>query len=205
MESNFKKASSSRLWLLKCCKNKNSYDMKIYFHLMKIILYLIKYILIISPFFHDNKKYFHSIKIILYLIKHIFILSPFFPWYQNIFLFNQNKFLFNKIYFHYITLFSITSKYIFIQSYFFHSSKICFYYTNFSLNTFLVSISGLPFVFTKVRILLSVCKLNKSTRMWILINPFMNEVPIIWKPVYWLAEQIEGLVSIWWGPPSWKI
>ena len=29
---------------------------------------------------------------------------------------------------------------------------------NLSLNTFLVSISGLPFVFTKVRILLSACK-----------------------------------------------
>ena len=41
---------------------------------------------------------------------------------------------------------------------------------NFSLNTFLVSISGVPFVFTEVRILLSVCKLNKSTKMWILIK-----------------------------------
>ena len=41
---------------------------------------------------------------------------------------------------------------------------------NFSLNTFLVSISGLPFVFTKVRTLLSVCKLNNSTRMWDLIS-----------------------------------
>ena len=33
---------------------------------------------------------------------------------------------------------------------------------NFSLNTFLVSISGPPFVFTKVRILLLVCELSKS-------------------------------------------
>ena len=33
---------------------------------------------------------------------------------------------------------------------------------SFSLNTFLVNISGLPFVFTKVRILLSVCKLKTA-------------------------------------------
>ena len=67
------------LWLLKCCKNKNSYDVKIYFH---------------------------SIKIILYLIKHIFIISPLFSWYENIFSFNQNKFVFNKVYSHHITFFS---------------------------------------------------------------------------------------------------
>ena len=37
---------------------------------------------------------------------------------------------------------------------------------NFSLNTFMVSISGLPFVsITKVRVLLSVCKLNNSKKM----------------------------------------
>ena len=36
------------------------------------------------------------------------------------------------------------------------------------------------------------------------INSFMTEVPIIWKPVHWFAEQINGLVSIWQGPPSWK-
>ena len=36
---------------------------------------------------------------------------------------------------------------------------------NFSLNTFLVSISGLPFVFIKVRILILVRKLNNSTWM----------------------------------------
>ena len=67
------------LGLLKCCKNKNSYDMKIYFH---------------------------SIKIILYLIKHIFIISPLFSWYENIFSINQNKFVFNKVYSHHITFFS---------------------------------------------------------------------------------------------------
>ena len=38
------------VWLMKCCKNKNSY-MKIYFHSIKTALYLIKYIFIISPCF----------------------------------------------------------------------------------------------------------------------------------------------------------
>ena len=100
-------------------------------------------------------------------------------WYENKLLFNQNNFAFNKIYFHNITFFPDTKIYfysvktnsyavrsIFIIDIFFHSSKLYFYDINFSLNTFLVSISGLPFVFTKVRILLSVFKLNNSTRMW---------------------------------------
>ena len=42
--------SYCRVWLMKCCKNKNSY-MKIYFHSIKTALYLIKYIFIISPCF----------------------------------------------------------------------------------------------------------------------------------------------------------
>ena len=85
-------------------------------------------------------------------------------------LFNQNKFVFNKIYFHYITFFFMISN-IFIKlkfsyhMYFFYSSKIYFHYLNFSFNIFLVTISGLPFIFTKVRILLPVCKLNSSKRM----------------------------------------
>ena len=29
------------------------------------------------------------------------------------------------------------------------------------------------------------------------INSFTMEIPIIWKPVHWLAEQINGQVSIW--------
>ena len=29
-----------------------------------------------------------------------------FIWYQNIFSFNENKFVFNEIYFHYITFFA---------------------------------------------------------------------------------------------------
>ena len=67
------------------------------------------------------------------------------------------------------------SKYIFIQSKqicikkavfyitFFHPSKIFLYYMNFSCDTFQVTISGLPFLFAKVRILISVCTLNSST------------------------------------------
>ena len=138
------------LWLLKCCKNNNSYDMKIYFHSIKITLYLIKYIFMISPFFHDIQIYFNSIKKKLHSIEYIFIISPFFHDIK-IFSPSQNKFVSSRKHFYHI--------------YFFHSSKIYFYYMNFSLNTFLVSISGLPFVFAKVRILLPVYKLNKSTRM----------------------------------------
>ena len=65
------------------------------------------------------------------------------------------------------------SKYIFIHSKqiripkkkrfyyitFFHPIKVFLYYMNFSSDTFLVTISGLPFLFAKARILLSVCKL----------------------------------------------
>ena len=133
------------------------------------------------------------IKVIYDIIKHIFIISSLFSWYENIFSINQNKFVFNKVYSHHITFFSpwyqnilsfsqnkfvFSTKY-FDHIYFFHSSKIYLNYTNFSLNTFWMSIFGLQFVFTKARILLSVCKLNKSTRMWILINSFMIEIPII--------------------------
>ena len=110
------------LWLLKWWKNKNSHDMKIYFH---------------------------SIKITLYLRKYIFIISTFFSWYQNIFSFSQNKFLFSKKHFYHI--------------YFFHSSKKLyeFFIEYFSLEHIWSSICIL-----KVRILLSVCKLNNITRMW---------------------------------------
>ena len=68
------------------------------------------------------------------------------------------------------------SKHIFIQSKqiciqkkyfycitFFHPIKIFLYYMNFSFDTFLVTISGLPFLFAKVRILLSARKLKSST------------------------------------------
>ena len=109
-----------RLWLLKCCKNKTSYDMKIYVHSIKIILYLIKHIFIISPFFHDIKIYFHSIKTNMYSIKYIFIISPFFHdikiyfhsvktnlySVRNIFIiyifFIQVKYIFNIWIFHWI-------------------------------------------------------------------------------------------------------
>ena len=86
------------------------------------------------------------------------------------FLFNQNKFVLNKIYYHCITFFHDIKIYFYsikinlysVKKYFYHitfsrSSKIYFYAINFSFNTFLVSISGLPFVFTKNRILLSIC------------------------------------------------
>ena len=36
------------------------------------------------------------------------------------------------------------------------------------------------------------------------MNSFMTEVHIIEKPVHWFAEQINRLVSMWQGPPSWK-
>ena len=63
------------VWLLKFCKNINSYDMKIYFHSIKITLYLIKYIFIISSFFfHDIKICFNSVKINLYSVRNIFII-----------------------------------------------------------------------------------------------------------------------------------
>ena len=135
--------------MVKCCKNKNSFDENIYS-------------------FNQNNFVFNQIYVQLY---HLF-------WYQNIFLFNQNKFVFNKIYFHYnnfflwyqnIFLFN-QNKFVFTKKHFiicfFHISKIYFYYMNISLNTFLVSICGLPFVSTRVRILLSVCKLSNGTRMW---------------------------------------
>ena len=137
------------LWLLKCWKNKNSYHMKMYFHLIKITLYSIKF---------------------------IFIISTFFSWYQNKCLFNQNKFVFNKIYFHYINFFMI-SKYIFfsvkINLYlvrkifliyiFFHSNKFIFLIWIFH---WILEYIWSSILFTKVRVLLSVCKLNNNTRMW---------------------------------------
>ena len=87
----------------------------------------------------------------MYSIKCIFIISPFF---NDI-----------KIYFHSVKINLYLVRNISIIYIFFHSNKIYFYYMNFSLNTFLVSMSGLPFVFKNVRILLSVCKLNNSTRI----------------------------------------
>ena len=129
-------------------------------------------------------------------------------WYQNIILFNQNKFILNQIYLHDTKIYSYSnkidfysikyiymiSKYIFIQSInfylikficmisryifiqsnlyskrnifvfllFFYPIKIYFYYMNFSFDTFLVTMSGLSFLFAKVRILLSVYKSTMS-------------------------------------------
>ena len=113
-----------QLWLLKCCKNKNSYDMKIYFHSIKITLYLIKYIFTTLTFFYDMKIYFHSIKTNLYSTKYIFIMPPFFHD--------------TKIYFHSVKINFCSVRNIFIIYIFFHSSKKYFHYMNFSFNTFLV-------------------------------------------------------------------
>ena len=83
-EQNFQRIYVSWLWLLKCCKIKNSYDMKKYFHhyiiffswcqniflfnqnksvFKKIYFHYIKF------FFHDIKINFFSIIINLYSIK----------------------------------------------------------------------------------------------------------------------------------------
>ena len=59
--------------------------------------------------------------------------------------FSQNKCVFSKKHFCHIHIFFIQVKYI-------------SFITCFSLNAFLVSISGLLLVFIKARILLSVCK-----------------------------------------------
>ena len=123
LSSGFIEKNTSYVWLLKCCKNQIFYDMKIYFH---------------------------SIKINLYSIKYILIMPSFLPWYQNLFLLNQNKFLFSKKHFYHTSLF-IQAKLFF------------FFYLNFPFNTFLLNISDTPFVITKIRISLSACNLNNST------------------------------------------
>ena len=63
--------SYCRVWLMKCCKNKNSY-VKIYFHSIKTALYLIKYISIYHLVFHDIKRYFHSVRINLYSVRNFY-------------------------------------------------------------------------------------------------------------------------------------
>ena len=70
-----------------------------------------------------------------------------------------------KIYFHSVKINVYSVRNIYLIYIFFHSSNIYFHYINFSLNTFLASISGLAFAFTKVRMLYSMCKLGNSTRM----------------------------------------
>ena len=84
------------------------------------------------------------------------------------------------------------SKYIFIQSkqiciqkeifviynFFFIQLKYFFNYMNFSFDTFLVTISGLPFLFGKVRILLSVYKLNSS-----MFKKLLRRIHNIWNIV----------------------
>ena len=77
--------------------------------------------------------------------KYIFIQSKYIS-------FNQNEFVFKKIYI-----------YIYFKKYIlFHLFKMFVHYMNFSFDTFLVTISGLPFLFSKVTVLFSVYKLNNS-------------------------------------------
>ena len=73
------------LWLLKCCKSKNLYDIIIYFYSIKINLYSMKCIFIIS-LFYDIKMYFYSIKIDLYSRKNFFIISLFFMISKYVFI-----------------------------------------------------------------------------------------------------------------------
>ena len=54
-------------------------------------------------------------------------------------------------------------KEIFLLNNFFLDPVKIFFVMNFSFDTFLVIISGPPFLFANVRILLSVYKLNKNT------------------------------------------
>ena len=66
--------------------------------------------------------------------------------------FNQNEFVFKKIY-----IYIYFNKYIL-----FHLFKMFVHYMNFSFDTSLVTISGLPFLFSEVTVLFSVYKLNNS-------------------------------------------
>ena len=83
-------------------------------------------------------------------------------WCQNILLFDQNNFVFNKKYCYHIIYYIIT---IYIYFFSFKLNIFCCIKWIFHSITFLVIISGLPFVFTKIRNLHSVCKLNSSTRV----------------------------------------
>ena len=110
-----------------------------------------------------------------------------FMGYKNIFLFNQNKFIFNKIYLYDVKIYFYSiNKFLFNKIYlydikinfywnktnlyskrnifvitFFHPVKIFFYYMNFSFDTFLVTITGLSFLFAKIGILFSVYETTK--------------------------------------------
>ena len=113
-------------------------------------MYSLKYFFITSLCFHDIKVYFYSIKINLHSMKYFFL--SYYCFFHVI-----------KIHFYSIKIILYSIRNIFAIYLFFHSRKIFFYYMNFSFITFLVSISGLPFVFTKVRFLDSVRKLNSTT------------------------------------------
>ena len=124
--------------LPKYCKSKNFYII-IYFHSIKINLYSMKCICFISLFFMI------SIYIFIQSIK--FVLNEIF------FLLDHCFFHVIKIYFYSIKIILHSIRNIFTIYIFFNQEKYFFYYMNFPFITFLVSISGFLFVFTKVRIL----------------------------------------------------
>ena len=103
---------------------------------------------------------------ILNLIKRIFYYITFFSWI--------------KIYFHLIkiNLYSVRNIFI-VYNFFFIQVKYIFIIWIFHWILFSWAYLVFHLHLQKVRILLSVCKLNNSKRMWILINSFMMEVPII--------------------------
>ena len=139
------------LWFWNVAKIKIHIIWKRYFYTIKITLFSIKYIFITSLFFIIS-KYFYSVKVSLYPIRYIFIIQ----------FFSHDI----KIYFYSIKINLYSIRNIPLVYIFFIQVKHIFSYRSFSFNTFQVSISGLPFVFPKFRILFSVCKLNCSTMMW---------------------------------------
>ena len=97
--------------------------------------------------------------------KIVFMWYQIFIWYQNIYLFNQNIFLFNEIYFpdieiyihsiktnfNWSKLIKINSKGNIFIILLFDPIKIFLYYVSFLLDSFLVTIPGLPHLFAKVK------------------------------------------------------
>ena len=113
-------------------------DIKIHFSSIITNVYLIKYI-------HMTSKHVYLTKINFYSIKYFYMISKYF--------FIQSK----KI--------CIQKKIFFSHNFFFNPIRIFFYYMKFSFDAFLVTMSGLSFLFAKVRILFTVYKLNSSTML----------------------------------------
>ena len=107
------------LWLLKCCKSKNLYDIITYFYSININLCSMKYIFIISLFFfffHDIKICFYTIKIDLYSMKCFFTISRFFHDIKTCFYSIKINLCSMKFFFYHITVFFMLSRYIFVKS-----------------------------------------------------------------------------------------